>query len=398
MPRCDSLHDISRFGGSVVAFGNDQQLVEAVALPKRRRRTDAVGQVELQRHADAGRIDLAAKHAGHGLTTITMVIRPPTSAETRWDWTIETENVSGGSMTSKVWAAEWVFSYIEDDVTKTLDSENTRADGDWGDQNPKSYMRWTVGSNTLGLTQGREFIIDYQDGLSGESNGGTITSGAWAGFDYGQYAAAFSYSGTDLPDTQARTNAGQLIIDGSGVAYQGGTSEYNIYTSLMWTQTSGSLETGEPEATPAVKIPRISSSLMNRLGSLSHCHAGKRVGGRILWAPEAVWPRPGRLRRSGDSPENSTAGQGFDVGPRVCAGLSQEGQTRASCSDRPGRRPRSGCSGSRTRLHQGHRGREVQGALHPLSSGPWSRPGARSAERPRLRGRRSAKFAGSRGD
>ena len=150
---------------------------------------------------------------GDLLTTITVVIKPPTSDETRWDWTIETKNVSGGSMTGKVWAAEWVFGYVEDDVNATLDSDGTRADGDWDAQSPESYMRWTVPSNTLGLTQGREIIIDYQDGLSGESSGGTITSGAWAGFDYGKYAAAFSYSGMDLADGQTRTNAGQVIVD-----------------------------------------------------------------------------------------------------------------------------------------------------------------------------------------
>jgi hypothetical protein len=37
-------------------------------------------------------------------------------------------------------------------------------------------------------------------------------------------------------------------MDGSAVAYYGYTSEYNIYTSLMWMQTSGNLETGESEA------------------------------------------------------------------------------------------------------------------------------------------------------
>jgi hypothetical protein len=209
--------------------------------------------------------------AGELLTTMTFVIRPPTADGTVWDWSLSFHNVSAHAITSKVWAAEWVFCYSEDYVPKTLTSETSRTDGAWNAQNPVSYMKWTVGSNALGLTEGRQFIMDYQDGLSGESSGGTVTSSAWAGFDYCKYAAAFSYSGTDLAADATRVNAGQLLIniaatnevpvadagddatvndtdrggsetvalDGSGSTDSDGT-----ITSYVWTENSTQIATG----------------------------------------------------------------------------------------------------------------------------------------------------------
>lgn len=158
----------------------------------------------------SGAVSLAP---GELLTTISFVIRPPTTEGTAWDWSMSFHNVSAHAITSLVWAAEWVFCYDEDYVPKTLVSETSRTDGTWNAQNPVSYMKWTVGSNALGLTEGRQFIMDYQAGLSGESVGGAVASGAWAGFDYCRYASAFSYSGTNLAADATRVNAGQFLIN-----------------------------------------------------------------------------------------------------------------------------------------------------------------------------------------
>jgi parallel beta-helix repeat protein len=64
------------------------------------------------------------------------------------------------------------------------------------------------------------------------------------------YNNVITRGGTAISSTSVNVVAKNNIMAGSPVAYRGGISEYNIYTELSWTQTSGQLETGEFEATP----------------------------------------------------------------------------------------------------------------------------------------------------
>jgi len=152
---------------------------------------------------------------GDLLTTVELVIKPPTENGTFWDWTASYENVSDHDLSAKIWAEDSVELWLWDDVNKTSSSEVSMIDGDWNPANPKSYICWTIDSNPLmGLIQGREFIFDRQTGLAGHEAGGTITVGDWAGFDYLKYKAGFDYGAADaLPSGSTRTDTGQVIID-----------------------------------------------------------------------------------------------------------------------------------------------------------------------------------------
>ncbi|NLF29358.1 MAG: hypothetical protein GX591_00560 [Planctomycetes bacterium] len=146
-------------------------------------------------------------------TTIELVITPPDENGTAWDWTIISENVSAHGLSLKVWAEEYVSAYLYDSIVKTYDSDTTRADGAWYDPDPESYLRWTIGSNpTLGLTSGREFIVDRQSALAGYSAGGTIATSTWAGFAHARYKSAFDYSGS-LASGNSRVTTGQVLIN-----------------------------------------------------------------------------------------------------------------------------------------------------------------------------------------
>ncbi|MFW6155499.1 MAG: PKD domain-containing protein, partial [Planctomycetota bacterium] len=146
-------------------------------------------------------------------TTITLVITPPDADGTAWDWTISQENVSDHDLSSKIWAAEWIFMYIYDGIAKTADTEASFIDGPWDPYDPVSYGRWTIGSNTaLGLTQGREFIVDRQSGLEGFTHGANFTIDSWAGFGYIRYASPYDMS-TNLLQGDTRVQTGQMLIN-----------------------------------------------------------------------------------------------------------------------------------------------------------------------------------------
>ncbi|MFW6154763.1 MAG: right-handed parallel beta-helix repeat-containing protein [Planctomycetota bacterium] len=146
-------------------------------------------------------------------TTIELVITPPDETGTAWDWTLTSTNVSAHDITQKVWAEEYVSGYLHDGIDKTFDYDESFVDGAWNDAAPVSYMRWTIGSNpSLGLTAGREIIIDRQSALAGFDQGGTVAQSTWAGFAHGRYKSAFDYS-TALPAGSARITTGQVLIN-----------------------------------------------------------------------------------------------------------------------------------------------------------------------------------------
>ncbi len=155
---------------------------------------------------------------GDLLTTITVTIRPPSPDGTIWDWRIACENVSDHDLSPKIWAAEWVQTWILDTIVRAADSDNALADGPWDPDAPLSYGRWTIGDNAAaGLTAGRQFILDYQDGLSIHEDGGGIAQGTWAGFGYLKYSSPFSYETHALAPGATEVHAGQFILDIAGV-------------------------------------------------------------------------------------------------------------------------------------------------------------------------------------
>jgi len=145
--------------------------------------------------------------------TIEIVIRPPTSLGTVWDWTITSQNVSAHDLTLKVWAEEYVSGYLYDGIVKTSDNDQTLVDGPWNESSPVSFFPWTIGSNpSLGFTAGREIAIDRQSALAAYTDGGTIAYTTWAGFAYNRYKSAFSYSGV-LGVGGSRATTGQVLIN-----------------------------------------------------------------------------------------------------------------------------------------------------------------------------------------
>ncbi|NLF29783.1 MAG: polysaccharide deacetylase family protein [Planctomycetes bacterium] len=151
---------------------------------------------------------------GDLLTTITVIIRPPTSAGTAWDWSVAQRNVSEHGIDPRVWAKQETRTCIQGAIPLSLDSETSDVNGYWDDAAPVSFGRYIVGANSLGLTAGRQFVIDYRYDMVGTAFGNTVTTGSWAGFAYMVHNAA--HNGTSnyaLPSGQVRTDIGQLRID-----------------------------------------------------------------------------------------------------------------------------------------------------------------------------------------
>jgi len=154
---------------------------------------------------------------GELLTTITVTIRPPSPDGTLWDWSIACENVSAHDLSPKIWAAELITTWIEDSVVRTADSEDSRSDGPYDEANPISYARWTISDNAAaGLTTGREFILDYQTGLSVCEAGGGITEDVWAGYGNLTYSSPFNYGVLPLAPGATQIHAGQFVINIAG--------------------------------------------------------------------------------------------------------------------------------------------------------------------------------------
>ena len=157
-------------------------------------------------------------YPGDLLTTIEFVIKPPTENGTFWDWTADYENVSSHDLSAKIWAADFLFMYIWDDISNTSSYDESLIDETWDPCDPDSYIRFTIDSNpSLGLTQGREFVFDRQVGLAAGEAGGTVTVSNWAGFDYLRHTAGFDYDAEDaLEPNGIRTDSGQYIINITG--------------------------------------------------------------------------------------------------------------------------------------------------------------------------------------
>jgi len=194
---------------------------------------------------------------GDLLTTITVTIRPPTPDGTFWNWRLEYENVSDHELSPKIWAAEWITTWMNDSIVRTSDAETSRVDGPYDPASMVSYARWTVGDNVAaGLTTGREFVVDYQTGLSVCDAGGGVNESTWAGFGQMQYASPFSYSSTLLPVGGTYVHAGQFIINIAGVTAGAPTADAGPDQDLeaptpdgMTVTLDGSAPTGPSSAT-----------------------------------------------------------------------------------------------------------------------------------------------------
>ena len=163
---------------------------------------------------EAGSMSLSE---GDLLTTIIVTIRPPTADGTMFDWRMEFENVSDHDLTPKIWADESVWTWIDDGIVRTADSETSLVDGPYNPMSMSSYVRWTIGDNVAaGLTTGREIILDYQTGMTNRASGGYVAQNTWAGFGYFEYNSPFNLSGTPLVIGNTQIHSGQLIIDIAG--------------------------------------------------------------------------------------------------------------------------------------------------------------------------------------
>ncbi|NLF32057.1 MAG: hypothetical protein GX591_14365 [Planctomycetes bacterium] len=155
---------------------------------------------------------------GELLTAAALVIRPPGVDGTAWEWTIRYENVCDHALSAKIWAVDSRQLHLYGGLAKTADGETARVDGPWDPLAPVSFTRWTLGDNAaLGLTAGRQFILDCQSGLEGHTHGGSVSTGSWAGFDYRSYGAGYGLTAeAALQPGGVRVESGQLIIDIAG--------------------------------------------------------------------------------------------------------------------------------------------------------------------------------------
>ena len=158
--------------------------------------------------------DAIALHPGELLTTITVIITPPTENGTNWDWTIAQQNVSDHGIDGRVWAKQEFRSNRLATIPATLDSDTSYANGDWDPSAPVSFGRVTIGANALGLAEGREFIIDYIEDMVTHSQGNTVSLASWAGFEYIKYQGAYYQPPAGVLASGAwRTDRGQLRIN-----------------------------------------------------------------------------------------------------------------------------------------------------------------------------------------
>jgi len=194
---------------------------------------------------------------GDLLTTITVTVRPPTSAGTAWDWSISQRNVSDHGLDPRVWAVQETQSYLQEAIPVARDWETSEVNGYWDDAAPVSFTRHTVGANSLGLTAGRQFIIDYRYNLVGMANGNVTAAGSWAGFTYMTYKSPYNTtSNFALQSGEVRTDVGQLRMDiaapavgDAPVADAGDDQVHTIHTTDPAVVTLDGTASSDPDGT-----------------------------------------------------------------------------------------------------------------------------------------------------